>query len=791
MRDRRDEAWPGDEAEPVGEPIPEEGPREGPWIVRAVTLLVVAVAGSFAALLAVGAILPRVAAEVGGSVEASVVLPDDTEMPDLRERSVVYAADGTLLSILHDEEDRRVVPLDALPDHVWQAVLTAEDRRFFEHEGYDVEGLARAALANLRARDITQGGSTLTQQLAKMNFLDAAQTLDRKFTELLYAMALEKEHDKDELLERYLNQVYFGSGAYGVQAAAEEYFGVGAAELSPQESALLAGVIRAPSSTNPRRDAEIAERRRDLVLAGMADEGYLTAQEASDLQATEVEVIEEGDQEVKEPYVVEAAKQQFLADPTFGATFEERRERLFGGGLEIHTTIDPALQEMARDVVAERFGGDGPTAGIASVDHTTGAVRAIYSGADFEAEQFDLARQGRRSPGSAFKTFAMIEALEQGYPPSLSLDGSSPVEIVYDGGDQTWEPTNYGGASYGTIDLGEATTRSVNTYYAQLMTLVGVEEVVERTELLGVDRQAAYRGEEFPSIVLGGLEGGVSPLEMASAYGAIANLGTHIDAHFIDRVIEDDEAIYEADPDEREALSPAVASASIDLLTDVVSSGTGTSASVDGWHIAGKTGTTNDNTDAWFVGVSPVLSTAVWVGHPERQVSMPGATGGGTAAPVWSAFMRQALAEFEPSDFPEADDADLESLYAGEEVEVPDVVGLTEAEATLTLAEARLGVEVVNVASFAPAGVVAWQQPGGGSDHPIGTPVRLGVSTGQPPAPEPEPEPEPDDGGGDDGGGDGGGSSGNGGNGDGNGGGDADGGDGSSAEGAAAEGQDG
>ena len=418
--------------------------RETPWGVRAALLLLVgAVASAFALVITVSALSPRVAAEVVGSVDASLILPEETDLPELRERSFVYAADGSLLSILHDAEDRRVIPLEALPDHVWQAVLTAEDRRFFEHDGYDIEGFGRAALANLQARGISQGGSTITQQLAKMNFLDASQTLDRKFHELLYAIAMEEEFEKEELLERYLNQIYFGSGAYGIQAAAEEYFGISASELRADQAALLAGAIRAPSAYNPRSNPERAQAQRNRILADMVDEGYLPGQVAADLRARELNVLDQRPDEVREPYVVEAVKQQILDDPTFGETRDDRAERLFGGGLEIHTTVDPELQEIARDVVDERFPEDAPTAALASVDPESGAVRAVYSGRDFDEEQFDLALQGRRSPGSSFKTFVMLEALRQGYPPSLTLDGSNELEITFDEGRQVWEPTNY------------------------------------------------------------------------------------------------------------------------------------------------------------------------------------------------------------------------------------------------------------------------------------------------------------------------------------------------------------
>ena len=683
--------------------------------------------------LAATALLPQAAAQVARAVEVSVQLPEDTELPDLRERSFVYAADGSLLAVLHDEEDRRVVPLEALPDHVWQAVLTAEDRRFFEHDGYDPEGITRAFFANVRAGGVTQGGSTITQQLAKNNFLDGSQTLDRKLTELLYALALEKDHDKEDLLERYLNQVYFGAGAYGVEAAAEEYFGVSAADLRPDQSALLASLVRAPSLYNPRTNPDDALARRNRMLSAMADEGYLNEPLAATLADTELGVVESRDRPVREPYVVEEVKRQFLADPEFGETRDERRERLFGGGLEIHTTIDPELQDIARDVVASQFPEGAPTAAIATVDPTSGAVRAVHSGASFEDEQFDLATQGRRQPGSAYKTFTMVEALRQGFPVGLTLESPHPMEFEADVLDEPWEVRNYGGSSYGSIDLAEATRRSVNTYYAQLWFLVGADNVIGLTEELGID-PAAYAGQAYPAISVGGLARGIKPIEMASAYGTLANDGVHHDWHLIEEITDEGGEVYVHESAGHDAIPSVVNGVALDLLTEVVEQGTGTAARLPGWQVAGKTGTTNDNADAWFAGVTPVLSTSVWVGHTEGQITMPGATGGAVAAPVWHDFMERALEGVEPEEFPEVDRDALADAFEGEEVEVPDVVGMAEADAVAALAEARLAASVSRVDAHAPAGEVVGQSPSGGSMAQLASTVSLQVSTGRPPS---------------------------------------------------------
>ncbi|WP_165492288.1 transglycosylase domain-containing protein [Egibacter rhizosphaerae] len=708
--------------------------REGPWPVRAITLLIVGVAGLVGIALLVTALLPRAALDVADAVEVSADLPEDTELPDLRERSFVYAADGTLLSVLADEEDRRVVPLEALPDHVWQAVVTAEDRRFHEHEGYDPEGIGRALFANIREGGVSQGGSTITQQLAKNNFLDDSQTLDRKLQEVLYAMALEDEHDKDDLLERYLNQIYFGSGAYGIQAAAEEYFDVGAADLRPDQSALLASLIAAPNAYNPREKPDAALARRDGVLRAMAEEGYLSGRVVDDLTEADLEIAERREREVREPFVVEEVKRQFLADERYGDTREERAELLFGGGIEIHTTIDPDLQDIARDVVAESFPEGEPTAAIATVEPASGAVQAVHSGGSFEDEQFDLATQGRRPPGSAFKTFTLFEALRQGFPPELMLESGSPMEFEEAPGDDTWEARNFGGADYDSIDLAEATRNSVNTYYAQLWFMAGPEDVVDFTEELGIDR-AAYGDDDelWGPYSLGGLTHGIKPVEMASAYGAIANDGIHHDWYLIDRVESRDETLYQHEFDGTQVIPQGVNAVGRDILLETVNEGTGTAARMQGWDVAGKTGTTNDSADAWFAGFTPNLSTSVWVGHPSGQVPMPGATGGDLAAPVWQTFMTRVLEDAEPERFPDVDRDQFAADFDGDEVEVPDVTGMDEDEAVAELAQARLGSSITLTSSFAPAGEVVQQSPTGGSTTEIATTVDLYVSTGESP----------------------------------------------------------
>ena len=312
-------------------------------VVKLGNLVLGSVAGAAAVVLLVGAIAPRALADLRGSVDVGVVLPESATFAGLEQPSRVYAADGTLLAELRAEVDREVVSIDKIPEHVQDAVVAAEDRTFYEHKGYSVEGIGRAALANLRSGEVTEGGSTITQQLAKMNFLTDEQTLDRKISEVFYAMRLEEDFTKDELLERYLNEVYFGVSAYGIQAAAQEYYGVDVEELRIDQAALLAGVIPAPSALNPRANPEAALAKRDQVLQDMFEIGAITAAERDDAMAMELDVVEHVEQEVREPYIVAAVKRLFLDDPSFGATRAEREDKLFRGNLDITTTLDPAL----------------------------------------------------------------------------------------------------------------------------------------------------------------------------------------------------------------------------------------------------------------------------------------------------------------------------------------------------------------------------------------------------------------------------------------------------------------
>jgi penicillin-binding protein 1A len=729
----------------------------GPWFLRFGGLVVGVLAGVLALSLLAQALGNSAFRSASGSVDFDIIVPTANDLPTLEERSVVFSSDGIPLATLHEAVNRREVPLSELPDHVWQALLTAEDRRFFEHEGYDVAGIGRAAIANLQARGITQGGSTITQQLAKST-VGSDRTFDRKIQELLQAMALEDLFTKEELLERYLNQVYFGAGAYGVAAAAEEFFATPVHELRVEQAALLAALVRAPGTNDPRRNPEGARIRRDAVIQGMVEEGYIDQQTADVVITLPLGIVPAREIQSREPYIVEAVKREFFANPAFGETRDERIDLLFEGGLQVYTTIDPDLQDAAERIVREYYPDrHGVTAAIASVDPITGEIKAAAFGRDFDENQFNLALQGQRQPGSAFKPFVMATALEQGYPISMSLEGQSGAKFPPEHELNEWWTrgvSNYGGSSFGRLDMRQALIRSVNTAFAQLITMVGVDAVKDMTDRLGISRRG-YNGIDNLSIALGGLDRGLSPMEMAVAYGVFANQGIRTTPHVISHVLDaHGREIYRAVPNAQQAVRPEIAAAMIDVMKDVVASGTGTRARLPGWEVAGKTGTTQQNRDVWFVGTTPVLSTAVWVGNPDERELLGRATGGQVAAPMWREFMELALDGIEPVPFRGAD-LDLTVVRTGEEVPIPDVRRLNETEAQVAIVEARLVPQVSQVASSSPRGTVVWQSPRPGGTAKVGDTVTLGVSTGvaprpappsQPapaPAPEPQPEPEP------------------------------------------------
>ncbi|MFN2526328.1 MAG: transglycosylase domain-containing protein [Actinomycetota bacterium] len=584
-------------------------------------------------LLRYGWLLPVAAILVGGGVLlvtyafASIPLPKDI---DLASSAQVYDVHGRLIGTYSDEVTRFLIDTDKLPKYVGEAVVAAEDRDFYEHNGVSPRAIARAAWANLTGGRIEQGGSTITQQYIKNAVLeDPERTITRKIKEAILAIKLERRYSKDQILGFYLNTIYLGRGAYGVEAAARAYFDKNAVNLTLPEAAFLAGIVPAPESYQPNEHPRAARQRRNFVLERMAEEGYIEPQRAARAARGKVKLSLGAEAAVRpQPaaYFLEWLRKKFLY-PEFG-------NDLFTRGLQIHTTLDLELQEAAETAVATQFTSkEDPQAALVSMT-AQGQVRAFVGGRAFtsvsKARGFNYASDfPGRSAGSSFKPFTLLTAIEEGISPQSRFSGGSPVTITdpacADPEEGLWQPENFGGSQYGTITLDQATTNSVNTVYAQLAAEVGPSDIVDTLDELGFDRDGERDIQAVCSLALGILD--VTPVEMARAYAAFAARGSLPDVSpilFVEDSNGDCVREYRTTDEEcEEVVEPeaeqVVPKNSVDVLnqtlTHVVEEGTATAADI-GRPVAGKTGTTQNHENARFAGYVPQMATVVWVGYP-------------------------------------------------------------------------------------------------------------------------------------------------------------------------------
>jgi penicillin-binding protein 1A len=559
----------------------------------------------------------------------------------------VYAADGhTVLAVLRGSQSRVLVKSDQISAWMKQAIVATEDRRFYEHRGIDIRGMARALWADVRHNAAVQGGSTITQQFVKNQLTGSQRSITRKLKEAALAWQLEQKWSKDKILTSYLNTIYFGNGTYGVERASRTYFGHSASKLTPWEAALLAGIPADPSRYDPVAHPTAAKGRRTVVLRLMLQQGVIPL---ADYRRYVREPMPRP-QDVhlsgvmgQAPYFGEYVKQQLTADKQFGP------KGVYGGGYRVHTTIDLQLQKLAAKAVKKYLpSSSGPQAALVAINPSTGAVLAMYGGANFHQSQFNLAVQGERQPGSSFKPFVLATALKEGISP-LTTFTSKPISLFL--GDKYWNVHNYEGEYLGPIDLTKAISASDNSVFAQLTQVVGPPNVVRTAHQLGI----TSRLDGVLSIGLGTQI--VNPLEMARAYATFANGGYRIDGKvFGDKPravtsIADfnGKTLYSNDPVKHQVLTAAEDELLTQLLEGVVTSGTGTAAALPGRTVAGKTGTTENYGDAWFVGYTPQLVTAVWVGYPDSLRPMltefhgRSVAGGTFPALIWKAFMQSAL----------------------------------------------------------------------------------------------------------------------------------------------------
>jgi penicillin-binding protein 1A len=605
-------------------------------------------------LIALGVVTLLVSAGVGVAILwAFAILPRSLPPVSALETfqpiqgTKIYDDNDELLTELHVER-RIFVPLAQIPTSLRDAILATEDRRFYSHWGVDPIGIGRAVYQNYRRRRIVEGGSTITQQLTKVLFLTPDKSLERKLKEAILAIELERRYSKDRILEMYLNQVYFGHGAYGVEAAARTYFGKSVSELSVRESALLAGLPRAPTSYSPFDHADAAKRRREVVLRRMVEFGALKEAEAVRLAKTDLGLIPPERRRTTGQYFLEYVQQ--LLEAKYGA------DMVFKGGLRVYTTLNPSMQlaaELAlRDGLKALEGrtlklrpGEHPEGAVITIEPETGYIKAIVGGYDFLRSEFNRAVQAKRQPGSAFKPFVYIAALEAGLTPATRID-DAPVTYPV-GGNGVWKPENYDRKFRGPTTLQQALEESVNVVTVKLQERVGVNRTIQVARRLGV----ASPLDINLSLALGTSD--LTLLELTSAYGVFANQGTWMPPTAIRHVTDARGKLLEEHvPEGREALSPEMAYVITHMLRGVVERGTGQGAKVLGRPVAAKTGTTNDYSNAWFIGFTPHLATGVWVGYDRPRSLGRDETGGRTAVPIWAAYMSKVLGDSAREDFP-------------------------------------------------------------------------------------------------------------------------------------------
>ncbi len=602
-------------------------------------------------------------------------LLDKLSVPEPVQASRIYTADNQLLGKVYAERGNRIIlPYEQIPLNLKQAIIAIEDRDFYDHRGIDFRGITRAFQANIKAGGkIQQGGSTITQQLVRKLFLEKeSDTLDkylRKIKEMIIALRLETKYSKDEILTYYLNEMFFGSNSYGIEAASQNYFGKHTVELTLAEAALIAGIPQAPSNLNPYSSIERATNRRNLVLNAMLEEEYITPDEhnaALEEEITLVGLSKGGYKDLKHPYfgtyILEEAKKLV------------GQRKLFFGGLRIYTTLNTEAQEISEEklveyILSNEFQKAKISQGaVVLLDSSSGAVKAMVGGVDFEQNEFNRAWQAKRQPGSSFKPFVYLAALEAGYSPgSLVID--EPVTLQDKLG-RDYAPQNYDHKYKGVITMKEALQHSRNVVAVKVCSLVTPEKVIEWAKYMGI-----HNGELDPVISIALGTGVVSVLELTSAYSTIANDGIY-NKPFGIRLITDSngQIIYQHSPNPRRGAPKNLTRLMTHMLRSVVLQGTGTRARIER-DCAGKTGTTSDYKDAWFVGFTPEYAATVWVGNDDESIHMKKVTGGRFPARIWHDIMKAVTLNLperkflQPDWYPPAI-MSLEPLYSQEQLHV-------------------------------------------------------------------------------------------------------------------------
>jgi len=551
--------------------------------------------------------------------------------------SQVVSADGEIIRTFGTFKSEKV-SIEDMPDDLKKAIVAIEDKNFYHHKGFDVTALVRSTLSNIMARHIVQGASTLTQQLARLLFLSQEETFDRKFKELILAYRLEKTIPKSKIMEMYLNNVYLGEGAYGVEAASEMYFNKKIKDLNLSECALIAGLPQAPSAYSPYQNMNLAIKRRSKVLKRMVEEGYITAEQAIEANGKPINLNDQARRSIlrKAPYFQDFVMRELKEK--VGLSEDE----VINGGYKIYTTLNSKYQDVAERSVTEgmqswHLNKKNQQAALISFDASSGQILAYVGGKSYRETQYDRVSQAIRQPGSSFKAFVYTAAMEKGLTPFTKYP-DQPIKLG------KWAPQNYGRKYRGNIPLYKALAYSSNAVAVKLIMDVGVGETIRMAKRMGINTPIA----NDPTIALG--SSGVKLIEMATAYGVLANGGVKVEPYSIERVeTSSGRIIYQADNTYKRVLEVKTVAYMVEMLKQVIKHGTGRAANI-GRPEAGKTGTTDSDRDAWFMGFTPDIVTGVWVGNDDNS-SNHNLTGGTLPAIIWRNYMKASTSDRPVVDF--------------------------------------------------------------------------------------------------------------------------------------------
>ncbi len=599
----------------------------------------------------------------------SIDLPSTArlEMIEPSLKTQIFAEDGSIIGEFY-EQDRALVPYEEIPDYMFDAVVAVEDRKFYSHWGVDIFGVARALLADIRERKIVQGASTITQQLARTILNRFDQSLSRKIKEVLLALKIERLYSKEEILELYLNHIYFGSGSHGVEAASRNIFGKSARDLTLGEATLIAGLPQSPVRLSPFYNLEEVLQRRKVVLDAMVDCGMLTKEVADSVAESPVTLARTSDEDKSAAYFIEYVRQYL--EGKYGA------DRIYHDGLKVYTTLDPFLQKVAEDsmeaqvrrleeshaypqtkasyeaLLASAESDVGPPdylqSAVIALEVQTGYIRVMVGGRSYKHSKFNRAVQARRQPGSAFKPFVYLAAIENGYTPAdIVLDAPIVLELPH--GD-VWKPRNFTQAFEGEVTLRHALNKSINVASARVILSINPLSVINLAHKLGIKSPL----DNVYSLALGSSE--VTLLEMTNAFAAFAASGVRAEPIAVKKVIDRDGTVLEENPVYREEiLSPQSSYVITNMLESAINEGTGIGARLSGFMepAAGKTGTTNDCTNAWFIGYTTEIAVGVWTGFEENRTMGRGMFGGQAALPTWTDIMKAHYMDHKGEPFPE------------------------------------------------------------------------------------------------------------------------------------------